>query len=327
MYGFTQMESLIDGVEKAFRYEEDEFVVMQISKATAGEGFSEKEGHFPGMSQWDKWLSSLQCKYLLLVWREQEELCLLMRSRDGRIRSQELMDHMLTEFGLIKGDGACAVGRISMAVLQVQMAEVEMKDSMDYLLYKLDAYYHLCDWIDAGSFVDETLLDRCKVYGKKRVKWAYVKTTDIVSPGTAIHLKSLENEGGMNLVAQDDLYIMIGFRGEIYHITKDKFSSTYEESDEALDIIEQMLEFLPEVQVVETKEYITLDLIAKICYPKQGTDIYALPLERRTKVFPADGSGEYYLGLPGDFLAIRRDDVQDVYIIQKDIFMDTYEEI
>ena len=39
-----------------------------------------------------------------------------------------------------------------------------------------------------------------------------------------------------------------------------------------------------------------------------------------------NGNDEYYLGNQGDYLAVRLDDSTDIYIIQKEIFWNTYEE-
>ena len=120
---------------------------------------------------------------------------------------------------------------------------------------------------------------------------------------------------------------MIGSRGEIYDINRSKFERTYEATTEALDIFEQMLDFLPEVQLEADGSYVMLDEYAKICYPKTDAKIYARQIERRTKIFPAEEGQEYYLGRAGDYMAVRTDDFDDLYIIQADIFKNTYEEI
>ena len=162
-------------------------------------------------------------------------------------------------------------------------------------------------------------------YQKKKIPWAFVKSTDIVGTGESFHIKSLENESGLMITADEDSYIMIGCRGEIYDIERIKFENTYEVTGGRLDIFEQMLDFLPEVERDSDGQYVSLDEIARLCYPKRGKDIYAKELENRTKVFPATREHEYFLGRPGDYLAIRTDDINDAYIIQGEIFRQTYE--
>ena len=121
--------------------------------------------------------------------------------------------------------------------------------------------------------------------------WAYVKTTDIALEGTKFKMKSLENESSLELVASPDMYIMIGCRGEIYNISSDKFKTTYRETDEKFDIFSQMPDYIPEVQLYENNEYISLDDKAYLCYPKNDKEIYAVPIENRTKVFSEHNKG------------------------------------
>lgn len=45
------------------------------------------------------------------------------------------------------------------------------------------------------------------------------------------------------------------------------------------------------------------------------------------KVFTAWDEEKYMLGKEGDYLAVRMDDLHDIYIIEKSIFQRTYEEI
>ena len=45
------------------------------------------------------------------------------------------------------------------------------------------------------------------------------------------------------------------------------------------------------------------------------------------KVFTVRDREKYVLGKPGDFLAVRCDNKHDIYIVERDIFYKTYEEI
>ena len=118
---------------------------------------------------------------------------------------------------------------------------------------------------------------------------------------------------------------MIGCRGEIYIINREKFVKTYEASEEAFDIYDKLPEYMPEVRLRDSDTYISLDEKAKLCYPKSGSVIYAKPLEYRTKVFSNENQGEYFVGKPGDYLALRADDLEVIYIIQTEIFEETLE--
>ena len=206
------------------------------------------------------------------------------------------------------------------------MSGMDIEDSMDYYLDKALSYRMMTQIVEAGEYAEQIHKDIIQLpqYIKKKIPWAYVRSTDIVEEGEAFKLRSLENESGIIMEASPDIYIMIGCRGEAYHITRDKFERTYESADESLDIFEQMLDFIPEVQIMKDNSYVSIDELAHLCYPKTANAIYATVLDERTKVFPVSEE-DYYLGRPGDYLAIRADDITDIYIIQKDIFQQTYE--
>jgi phosphoglycolate phosphatase len=62
----------------------------------------------------------------------------------------------------------------------------------------------------------------------------------------------------------------------------------------------------------------------KYCVPEEEAPIYAKPLERFTKVFTDWNPTGYIYGEAGDYLAIKCDDLSDVYIIREHIFKQTY---
>ncbi len=327
-YGFEKKEiKQIVGVLRCFDDPE-----LGIAIAEVDEAISEKYGNMsleqPGRLSklFEAFRQELQCHFLLVVWKEQEEDRQLFFSDTKRTRAIEFMDYMVSEYGLVKGGAEIASGRVSSAILKVQMSGMDVDDPMEYYLDRALSYRMMSQIIVAEEYAQQVHKDIIQLpqYMKKKIPWAYVRSTDIVQEGEEFKLRSLENESGIVMKASSDIYIMIGCRGEAYHIARDKFDHTYEEADETLDIFEQMLDFIPEVQLIKDNSYISIDELAHLCYPKRDNAIYAMPLDERTKVFPTHGE-EYYLGRPGDYLAIRTDDISDIYIIQKDIFQQTYE--
>ncbi len=75
----------------------------------------------------------------------------------------------------------------------------------------------------------------------------------------------------------------------------------------------------------ETGERIRLLPHAHSCLAIGGAGIYAKELDHRVKVFTTWDPDKYYLGVPGDYLAVRVDDLSDIYVIAGDIFDKTYE--
>lgn len=330
-YGFVkkQTDTSWFGESQCFRHEKEPFAVMEIPVMAAEELLLMSTEEPQEWKERQKNIcQELDCAFLLLIWQEQEEERLLFFSRSKRVRALEFLDYLIGEFGLVKGEGNAANGRISSVILKVQTSGEEMKNTTEYFLNKATSYFEDCDCIDAGIFAEQHFseIETMKRYMKKQIPWAFVKSTDITGEGKFFFMKSLENESGLTVKASEDTYIMIGCRGEVYDIARRKFESTYEATPQALDVFELMLDFLPAVETVPEGEYISLDEIAHLCYPKKGKGIYACELQKRTKVFPVNQAQEYYLGHPGDYMAVRTDDFQDIYIIQREIFLQSYEE-
>lgn len=329
-YGFEQLNDtkLVEGIVAAYYSSRHSILVARVEDPLIHQ-LEDKSLEAEGIGIARILQMNFDCHYLLLIWNVQEEVRMVAFSDEKRVRAYEFMDYIISDFGLVKGNAVYAVGKVSSVYLNVQMTELDLKEITEYLLFMCYSYFEDCDWIFAGEYSKKHKLEitGMDVYKKKKIPWAYVKTTDVASEGRIIKLRSLENESGVLLAAAPDVYIMIGSRGEIYDIKKEKFEDTYEGTEEVLDVFGQMLDFLPEIQLMDSEEYIMLDDYAKICYPKQSAKIYAKKIEKRTKIFPVQEGQEYYLGRPGDYMAVRMDDLNDLYIIQADIFGCTYERI
>ena len=266
----------------------------------------------------------------VLLWaRDSEDIKVVFLSNDKSIRAIEFMDYLVGTYAMINGNEIKAEAIISKMFLKVLMSEIEVLGVEEFLKKKVELYFTECQWIYADEYSKEYRKEILSYqrYKKKIVSWAYVKTTNIVNKGEKIKMKSLENESGIVVTASDDLYIMIGCRGEIYSIDRLKFEQTYDVSDKILDVYEQMINYMPEVKACSDNRYISIDDLAYLCYPKKQKGIYATQLKTRTKVFNSQNNGEYFVGRKGDYLAVREDDLTDIYIIQRDIFYQTYESV
>lgn len=270
---------------------------------------------------------NIGCPFILTIYESTDEMHLNFFSKNREIRALEFLDFILPEYSLIKGDADIANGRISLAILRVQMSDMNLQQTTDYILHQCNAYFSDCLCIHAVDYMQthKETLEQMELYQKIKIPWAYVRSTDAVPAGQKFLVKSLENESGITITAADNVYIMIGCRGEVYDIQADKFHKTYEATEESLNILDQMLDFIPTIETLPEEEYISIDEIAHLCYPKNQFGIYACQLTQRTKIFPVNYNQDYFIGRPGDYLAVREDDMQDIYIIQKDIFGQTYE--
>ena len=267
--------------------------------------------------------------FVLLAWREHNEALAKFYSNTSRVRALEFLNVLFEDLGLVRGNALVAEGKVSQALLWTRIKKDARENIVDYITTYCGKYFDECDWIDAESYSKEheEELSSLPVYKKKRIAWYFVPSLEIAPAGSKIHVRSLENEAGLLVVSGSDMIIMIGSQGEVYHMDKKKFDATYEATDEKLDIFSGMTLFLPEVSLVPSGEYVDIDELAKVCYPKPGNGIYAKALDRRANIFPTYSKDEYFAGKPGDYMAIRTDDLSDIYIIQREIFNYTYEKV
>ena len=162
-----------------------------------------------------------------LFWAEDnKDIRLLCYSNSKSIQALEFMDYLVQDYVLVAGDEKMAQAVLTPVFLQVMLTDFEAEDIGELLEKIVEKYFVSCRWIYAEEFVKDNLDKILEMpgYVKKKIAWAYVKTTDIMESGGQFYLKSFENESDLVLEASADLYIMIGCRGEIYHISRKSLS-------------------------------------------------------------------------------------------------------
>lgn len=192
-----------------------------------------------------------------------------------------------------------------------------------YLRERMVAYQQSFELIHAKDY--EADLSQFKSYEKIPVPIGYVKASEVVPEGTPIIVRTMEGDTDVFRVTGED-YIMIGVDGEVYPIKETKFKNSYEESDREYcferDVVDA--QYVPNIRNCLTGENTPITAYARTCIPTGMVSIYAKPVETNVKVFTL--WGKYYLGKKGDYLAVRSDDIHDVYLINKKIFAKTYKE-
>ncbi len=193
-----------------------------------------------------------------------------------------------------------------------------------YLSNRLKEYYEMFELIYAADYnIDINIME---TYVKKKLPIGYVRAKDMLPIGTPITVRSLE--GDMDLTVDKDLVIMIGVKGEVYPNRLEKFKKSNQPLEEAYDYDKFVLEssYIPTIKNRLTGQNELITRYASVCVPKGEVKIFACPLDRYVKVFTAWDKEKYMLGKPGDYLAVRCDDLHDIYVIEKNIFGLTYEE-
>lgn len=190
----------------------------------------------------------------------------------------------------------------------------------EFLLWRMNSYFDNSQIVHARDYrVD---ISRMTAYKKKKVPLGYVEAGKVFPTGTKVCVRTLE--GDLDVKIDEDLYIMIGIQGEVYPNTRAKFERSYSRLDAPYEFSG---EYAPVVKDVLEGKNVSLVPYAKSCVPSGEVHIYAAKLEHRVKVFTAWDEEKYMLGKEGDYLAVRMDDLHDIYIIEDSIFHRTYEEM
>ena len=191
-------------------------------------------------------------------------------------------------------------------------------DIDSFLKIRIDEYFGSFDLI----YPENHNLDVEKMprYIKRKIPVSYAVSSDVFRHGNPMLIRTLE--GDSDVMASEDIILMIGSEGEVYPIKHEKFSRSYEPSDEkpAGEYI-----YSPTVKNKITGQVVQLKEFASTAIPTGQVKIRAERLMRNTKVFTSWNPNGYMSGKVGDYIAVREDDKNDVYIIRGDIFEKTYD--
>lgn len=242
---------------------------------------------------------------------------LSVRSCSLEVTANELASFLTAEIGNGGGHLSKAGGFIS----RDKFEEISSGRTLEeYFLEKMNEYF---EGYDVVRYTDEIVEpEKLRRYRKKPGIYGYVKSTDIFEAGTEFKIRTLE--GDVFVTSRNDIYIMIGSRGEVYPMEKKVFEVKYTPFDEAFV---KDFEYAPSViNITEGKSYELMPLARK-CKSGNGAAILAKPLDKLTKVFTAWNYEAYMAGNKGDMLCYTESSSKDVYVVKKEIFDTVYEEI
>ncbi|MCM1272187.1 MAG: DHH family phosphoesterase [Clostridium sp.] len=246
---------------------------------------------------------------------------LSVRSCVREVNASELAAFLTEQIGSGGGHYEKAGGFISKK-LYVQQHKTLHAEA--YFNSRMTEYFDSFDLIYAKNYTAD--LKDMKQYEKKKLPIGYVNIWEVLPVGTPIIVRTLE--GDVDMVVEQDLLVMIGIRGEVYPMRMEKFNRSYKMEDRAYVYESDTdMKYVPTVKVKSTGETLTLTDYARTCTPSGTVYIYAKPLLRGVKVFTAWDKEKYMLGRPGDYLAVRSDDLHDVYVVEQKIFGRTYKEV
>ncbi len=241
-----------------------------------------------------------------------------VRSCVTEVKASELAEFLTEGIGSGGGHYEKAGGFISKNKYRKKYGD---KLPEDYFKERMKEYHECFALIYAGKY--EADLSEFLLYEKLKLPIGFVKADEVMPVDTPIIVRTLEGDTDTIMVSPDK-YIMIGVNGEVYPIDRSKFEASYQVQDRQYCYEKDVLnpQYVPTVINCNTGMTTKITNYAKSCIPTGNSRIYAKKLTEQVKVFTKWGA--YYLGNPGDYLAVRTDDLQDVYVINRKIFPKTY---
>ena len=243
-----------------------------------------------------------------------------VRSCSKNVKASELAGYIAKGFGGGGGHLTKAGGFLQRDLFEQNGLEYKNEVIEELMKDRMFSYYRDSEIRYAG--VEDEDLSDYRRYIKREVMMGYVEGINLGEPGRRVVIRTLE--GDVEVTIKDDLIIVFGIEGEMWPIEKKKFEVSYRKSDEEYVYPG---EYEPTVIDSETEEHINMLPFAKSCIALGGSGIYAKELDHRVKIFSTWDPDKYYLGVQGDYIAVRTDDHKDIYIIARSIFKRTYIEI
>jgi phosphoglycolate phosphatase len=193
----------------------------------------------------------------------------------------------------------------------------DAQEPEDFIKDRIREYISHYDLIYAGK--NDIDFSAMKLYKKLPNPVGFAKSADIVPDGTKITVRTLE--GDVDLSANDDIYLMIGIKGEVYPIKKQRFELSY---DVPGIHYSPELEYVPAIINRFTGERHEILPYAKTCVPNNEKLVRAVQIERAAKVFTQWDTDKYFSGVKGDWLVANEGSFEDCYIVRSDIFEESY---
>ncbi len=190
----------------------------------------------------------------------------------------------------------------------------------EFFLRRLTKYYKSFDVIDALEY--SLNKEDFMLYRKNPVVLGMVPLCDITLVGSTLCIRTIE--GDINVQVEEGLYLLIGKKGEIRPIDKEKFQRNYKKID---GLCELEFNYFPTIRNKGGQVTLRLKDYIYSCVAEGNSYFYAKPLVKSVKLFPWWDRLRYIYGKPQDYLIISQEDNKDMDIIDKKTFLQTYSKV
>lgn len=236
-----------------------------------------------------------------------------VRSCTKEIRADELAQVIAEGIGSAGGHIRKAAGVIFADAVRQQYGNAAFAD---VLKERLRRYFDSTDIVYSGTELDRNGFSE---YCKLPVHAGVADLNSVFPSGSKVMLRTLE--GDIDLTINPDRLLMIGVSGEAYPIQRSTFEENYRLTGKPYLFTE---DYVPAARDYAGGKRVDLSGVTNECVGLGRSLVYAKQLSKRTHVFTIWDDQKYIYGKPGDWIAVRKDNPDDVYIIARDIFADTY---
>lgn len=252
-----------------------------------------------------------------IVYFENEEgIKYSVRSCTKEVKANEFAYYVAKNVGSGGGHMDKAGGFINKKAFNMQYPSINVET---YFHNITKEYFDNFDVLYAGNYTVD--LNVMKMYRKNTIVVGYIPSLEIFEEGVPIRIRTLE--GDLDFIASPGTYIMVGIEGEAQPIQREKFERSYKPTNLDFNI---SFQYTPIAKNKITGEEVVLAACIRACVTTSSVPIYAKVLKKNIKIFTLWDKEQYVSGIVGDYLAVRQDDLNDIYVIRKDIFYKTYNE-
>lgn len=245
-----------------------------------------------------------------------------VRSCIKEVNASELAEYLTEGMGSGGGHYEKAGGFISMKLYEEKYPTLHAEA---YFNNRMVEYFDSFQVLHAGEIEPDTEGMRC--YERKDQHLGYVEADNLLPVGTPVTIRTVR--GDMELQISDNLYLVVGQKGEVYPVYRGEFESTYHIQKEryCLEDCGAKPEYAPIIKDKNNGQKIVLTDHTMKCLPARKQRVYAKPLEHGVKLFTLWDKDKYMLGRVGDYMAVKKDNPQDVFVVSKAVFEKEYDEI
>lgn len=245
-----------------------------------------------------------------------------VRSCIREVNASELAGYLAEGIGSGGGHYEKAGGFISMRLYEERYPTLHAEG---YFNNRMVEYFDSFQVLYSGEYQAD--VQDMELYEKKRIPIGYVEADKFLPVGAPITIRT--QEGDLELTVEEGMYLLVGLTGQVTAVCRAEFEHAYLPLDEryTMEDYRASAEYVPVVKNRADGSSLVLTDHARKCVPTGQLRIYAKPLEQGVKVFTLWDKTRYLLGRPGDYFAVHCDNMQDIFVVERDIFTQSYDRI